>query len=198
MAGPSQGSEQADFRRVRGRLTPNRSILGRGTHLAVGRLCYVPYSKPQERTPMNKPTILLAVVVVTCLAMGLAASRFAGAESGDDKLPTRLAVVWTSGDADVAHRMVLMYVHASQKRSWFDENLVIVWGPSARLLAGDKDLQAKVKAMIHDGVKFQACIVCADMYGVSPVLRDLGIEVKPMGEPLTRLLQDDGWDVLTF
>jgi len=94
--------------------------------------------------------------------------------------------------------MALMYVHASQQRDWFDENLVIVWGPSARLLAADKNLQAKVKAMQDDGVKFQACVVCAELYGVSPKLRELGVEVKPMGAPLTGLLQDDGWDVLTF
>jgi len=139
-----------------------------------------------------------AVVTLACLVAGLAASRFVGAESSSTKEPTRLAVVWTSGDPDVAHRMALMYVHASQKRGWFDENRVIVWGPSARLLAGDKDLQAKVKAMMDDGVTFQACLACADMYGVTAALGDLGIEVKFMGEPLTRLLQDDGCDVLAF
>ena len=36
------------------------------------------------------------------------------------------------------------------------------------------------------------------MYGVTPALRDLGVEVKFMGEPLTGLLQDGGWKVLTF
>lgn len=134
--------------------------------------------------------VMILVVLVT--------AHWAGAQNAAEAKPERLAVVWTSGDPDVAHRMVLMYVHASQKRSWFDENLVIVWGPSARLLAGDKDLQAKVKGMMDDGVRFQACVVCADMYGVSPALRELGIEVKPMGDPLTNLLQDDGWDVMTF
>jgi len=130
--------------------------------------------------------------------MALATVRLVDAEDPGGKEPTRLAIVWTSGDPDVAHRMALMYTHASQKRGWFDENLVIVWGPSARLLAGDKDLQAKVKAMQDDGVTFQACVVCADMYGVTPALRELDVEVKPMGEPLTGLLQSDGWEVMTF
>jgi hypothetical protein len=65
-------------------------------------------------------------------------------------------------------------------------------------LVADKDLQAKVKAMMDDGVKFQACVACADMYGVTPALRALAVEVKPMGEPLTNLLKDGGWKVLTF
>ena len=139
-------------------------------------------------------TCLLSFIIL----LTLAAAHLARAQNADQTPPPRLAVLWTTGDPEVAHRMVLMYTHASQKRSWFDENLVIVWGPSSRLLAADKDLQAKVKSMMDDGVKFQACIVCADMYGVAPTLRNMGIEVKPMGDPLTSLLQDDGWQVMTF
>ncbi len=111
--------------------------------------------------------------------------------------PSRLAVVWSSGDPDVAHRVCLMYCHAAQQQKWFDRVVLIVWGPSARLLAADKDLQAKVKAMMRDGVKVQACVACADSYGVSQRLRELGVEVKGMGRPLTDILKEN-WKVLTF
>lgn len=144
---------------------------------------------------LNGKSMMLAAL---CVLFGLAVSPYVGAQNAAPEAKTRQAVVWTSADPDVAHRMVLMYMHASQTAHWFDENLVIVWGPSARLLAGDKDLQAKVKAMMKDGVRFQACVVCADMYGVAQTLRDMGIEVKGMGQPLSRLLQDDGWKVMTF
>ena len=147
---------------------------------------------------MKDRRTLLVIALMACLASALAVAHFAGAQTAADQEPTRLAVVWTSGDPDVAHKMVFMYVHNSEKRGWFDENLVIVWGPSSRLLARDKELQEKVKAMIADGVKFQACQACADQYGVSPALGELGVDVKYMGEPLTKLLQDDGWDVLAF
>jgi hypothetical protein len=90
-----------------------------------------------------------------------------------------------------------MYTHAAQKNEWFDPVKLIVWGPSARLLAGDRELQSKVQALIADGVQVQACVVCADSYGVTDPLRALGIEVIPMGEPLTDLLKD-GWRILTF
>jgi hypothetical protein len=109
----------------------------------------------------------------------------------------KLAVLWTSGDPDVAHRVCFMYTHNAKKQNWFDEVLLIVWGPSARLLAGDKDLQSKVKAMAEDGIIIQACKACSDSYGVSGILSDLGIEVKYMGKPLTRFLKED-WHVLTF
>lgn len=114
-----------------------------------------------------------------------------------DKASTKQAIVWTSGDPDVAHRMVLMYCSASHKSRWFDEHQLIVWGPSARLLAGDKDLQQKVKQLVADGVDVKACIVCASSYGVTADLKKLGIDVKPMGRPLANL-QQSGWHMLTF
>ncbi len=114
-----------------------------------------------------------------------------------DAQPSKLAVVWNSGDPEVAHRVCLMYTHAAKSNQWFDEVRLIVWGPSARLLAADKDLQAKVKTMMDDGVIVQACIVCADSYGVADALRELGIEVKAMGRPLTDMLKGD-YEVLTF
>lgn len=122
------------------------------------------------------------------------------AQSGEElavPAPSPLAVVWTSGDPEVAHRVCLMYTHAARKANWFDEVRLVVWGPSANLLAGDKDLQVKIKAMMADGVVVQACIVCADSYGVTESLRGLGIEVKGMGQPLTQMLKD-GYKVLTF
>jgi hypothetical protein len=93
--------------------------------------------------------------------------------------------------------MCLMYTHAAKNAKWFDDVTLIVWGPSSRLLAGDKDLQTKIKSMMDSGVKVQACIVCADMYGVSDDLRAMGIEVKGMGKPLSDLLKAD-WKLLTF
>ena len=146
---------------------------------------------------MSKHTFMIVAAGVICLVAVLLASGHLGAQAKAPPEKTRQVIVWTSGDPDVAHRMVLMYLHASQKSQWFDQNRLIVWGPSARLLAGDKDLQAKIKKMMKDGVVVQACIVCANSYGVTPQLRALDIEVKGMGKPLANLIKD-GWHVLTF
>ena len=51
----------------------------------------------------------------------------------------------------------LMYTSAAKKAKWFDEVVLIVWGPSAKLLSQDKDLQSAVKSMIAAGVNVQAC-----------------------------------------
>ncbi len=138
-----------------------------------------------------------SAVAAALLALAAAGAGFAIARADQPAEPSRLAVVWSSGDPDVAHRVCFMYTHNAARQKWFDEVRLIVWGPSARLLAGDKDLQAKVRAMIRDGVKVQACVACADSYGVSDHLRKLGIEVKGMGRPLSELLKT-GWKVLTF
>jgi hypothetical protein len=139
--------------------------------------------------------IVLSVVLLIGVFVG---QTFVRADSSTDRADeSRLAVLWTSGDADVAHKVCFMYTHAAKKAKWFDNVLLIVWGPSSRLLAGDKELQAKVKAMMDSGVVVQACVVCADMYGVSDKLREIGIEVKPMGKPLSEMLKGD-WKVLTF
>jgi hypothetical protein len=136
-----------------------------------------------------------SIVLTACVASILV--RAAEPASEPSHTPSRLAVVWTSGDPDVAHRVCFMYTNAAAKNKWFDEVRLIVWGPSSRLLAADKDLQAKVKAMMKDGVTVQACIACADSYGVTETLRGMGIEVKGMGRPLTDILQSD-CKVLTF
>jgi hypothetical protein len=46
-------------------------------------------------------------------------------------------------------------------------------------------------------VELFACKACADMYGVSDKLAKLGLEVKFIGEDLTKMLQGN-WTSLTF
>jgi hypothetical protein len=108
-----------------------------------------------------------------------------------------LVVLWTSEDPAVAEKVCLMYTHAAAKYDWFKNITLIVWGPSANLLANNKKLQEKIKRMDSDGIHLQACIVCADSYGVSDKLREMGIEVIGMGKPLTQYLKKD-YSILTF
>jgi hypothetical protein len=135
-------------------------------------------------------TIVLITLLVALLPLHIIAQE-------SDKSKSKLAVLWTSGDPDVAHRVAFMYTHTAKKVGWFDEVTLIVWGPSQRILVGDKDLQAKVKAMQEDGIIVEACIACAMSYGIVEELKALGIPVRPMGQPLTDYLKSD-WKVLTF
>lgn len=109
----------------------------------------------------------------------------------------KLAVLWVSGDRDVAEKSCLMYTHAAKRNGWFDEVVLIVWGSSSNLLANDVALQEKVKAMKEDGVILEACISCSNMFGVTEDLKTLGIDVKGMGVPLTAYIKS-GYHVLTY
>ena len=108
-----------------------------------------------------------------------------------------LVVVWTSGDRDVALNMVFMYVLNAKRRGWWKNIRLIIWGPSALLASNDPDIQTEITNMRDAGVLLEACKACADRYGVSNNLHELGIDVKYMGIPLTKYIQD-GRHVITF
>lgn len=97
----------------------------------------------------------------------------------------------------VAERVALMFPHAAQKSNWFSGVTLVIWGPSAKLIANDVALQKKISDMRADGVKVEACVACASAYGVADKLATLGYDVLPMGGPLANYLKR-GYQVLTF
>ena len=109
---------------------------------------------------------------------------------------TRLAVLWTSQDREVALKMAFMYAKNAKLRGWFDEVKLIIWGPSAKLLVEDTELSDYVKVLIDTGIDVIACKACADTYGASEKLREFGINVFLVGEEFTKILQSD-WKVIT-
>ncbi len=109
----------------------------------------------------------------------------------------KLAVLWTSQDKEVAQKMVFMYTKNSKLRNWWGQVLLIVWGPAAKLLATDEELQEELEELKQAGVALQACKACADQYGIAEKLSNLGMEVIFMGLPLTNYLKSD-WTVLSI
>jgi hypothetical protein len=115
-----------------------------------------------------------------------------------NKTKNRLLIVWSSGEKEVAKKLILMYGSVILPRSYWDEATIMVWGPSAKLLAHDEELKKQLKIVQDTGVKFNACVVCADDYGVSDILKNLNIELIHTGEVLTQALQGDEVKVITF
>jgi hypothetical protein len=107
-----------------------------------------------------------------------------------------LVVVWTSGDREVALKMVFMYTLNSSLHGWWENIRLVVWGPSSKLVAEDEELKEYMKKMKEAGIILEACKACADLYGVSESLKDLGIDVKYMGQPLTSYIKTE--HVITF
>jgi hypothetical protein len=109
----------------------------------------------------------------------------------------KLVVLWTSGDRDVALKMVFMYTYNAQINKWWDDITLVVWGPSAKLLTEDAELQEYLGKIIEAGVTVKACKGCADQYGVSDQLEELGITVLYIGKELTDYIKD-GRKMLTI
>ena len=135
---------------------------------------------------------ILIIFLVFCYC-GIYAQNEIKMENNKNKL----AVLWTSGDPEVAEKMAFMYTYNAKKQGWFDEVVLIVWGPSAKLLSENKMIQDYVKKMQEAGIKVEACMACARMYEVDGKLQELGIDVKGMGVPLSNYLKE-GWKTLSL
>ena len=112
-------------------------------------------------------------------------------------MKNKLLIVWSSADEEVAKKLILLYGSVMLPRAYWDEATIMIWGPSAKLLAENTDLQERVKIVMKTGVKFNVCVVCSDDYGVSEQLNALGVELIHTGEMLTNALQSD-YKVITF
>ena len=113
-------------------------------------------------------------------------------------MKNKLLIVWSSGEKEVARKLVLLYGSVMLERKYWDEATIMIWGPSAQILAEDKELQEQMLTVRNSGVAFNACIVCTDDYGVSDKLRALGVKLIHTGEMLTEALQSDDVKVITF
>lgn len=138
-----------------------------------------------------KRSVFLIMAILTFTGV------FAQNETKMEDNSNKLAVLWTSDDPNLAEKMAFMYTYNAKKQGWFDEVVLIVWGPSAKLLSENKMIQDYVKKMQDAGIKVEACMACARMYEVDEKLQELGIDVKGMGVPLSNYLKE-GWKTLSL
>ena len=89
--------------------------------------------------------LLLLLLIVAGTGLHLKAQNPTKMNENNNKL----AVIWSSGDPEVAKKVCFMYTLNAKKQGWFDEVVLIVWGPSAKLLAENEDLQEDIKKMIQ-------------------------------------------------
>lgn len=116
-----------------------------------------------------------------------------------DTLPgnEKLVIMWTSGDREVALKMVFMYTFNAKRLKWWEDITLVVWGPSAKLIIEDKELQEYMARLIEGGTKVIACKGCSDQYGVSDKLANLGIDVNYIGRLFTDFIKE-GRHIITF
>ncbi|MEG1972480.1 MAG: hypothetical protein RR315_04905 [Oscillospiraceae bacterium] len=101
-----------------------------------------------------------------------------------------LTLVWLSVDRIAASDMALLYLRDSAVKGWFKNITLILWGPTVELMTRDSNMQQQAQILNSVGVKVEACIACASLYGAVNKLRSMNIPCLPMGEKLTRLLKE--------
>lgn len=143
---------------------------------------------------MMRKWIVIGLILVIC---GLAPLFSMGSAEGKSRDTEKLVIVWTTDNKGVAENMIFMYAYNYKAPGRWDDITLIIWGPSGKLLAQDKDLQKKLKGLMRKGITIKACKGCADIYGVSDTLASLGVDVKYMGQELTEYIKNGDY-LITF
>ena len=112
-------------------------------------------------------------------------------------MATRVFVVLSSGDREVALEVGLVYPLNAAKKKWMEEVKLIIFGPSEKVAAYDAEIQGRIKELLEAGIEVMACKWCADRMNITGILDDAGIKVVYVGSIMSELLKD-GWASLTF
>lgn len=102
-----------------------------------------------------------------------------------------LYILWTTDNINTAEHMVLMYAINSKIYKWWEDVTVIIWGAASTIIKQNESIQKNIRLGIKEGVKFTACRACASALDTKDVLRNLDIEIKYWGEPLTELIKNN-------
>jgi hypothetical protein len=102
-----------------------------------------------------------------------------------------LTILWTNTDITTAQLMVMTYSRTCMLARLWDKITVVMWGTTVRLMAENENLQEYYRMAAHAGVKFSACLTCAQQFRVIDKLTALGVEVIPWVDPFTVLLQEN-------
>ena len=112
-------------------------------------------------------------------------------------MATRVFVILSSGDREVALEAGLVYPLNAAKKKWMDEVKLIIFGPSEKIAAYDTEVRGKIDELRKAGIEVMACKWCADRMNITAALEDAGIKVVYVGSIISQLLKD-GWASLTF
>ena len=112
-------------------------------------------------------------------------------------MATKVFILLSSGDKEVALDVGLVYPLNAVKNKWMDEVKVIIFGPSEKLAAYDVEVQEKLKELQEAGIEVIACKWCADKLNITSAIEKTGIKVAYVGSIISQLLKD-GWASLTF
>ncbi|MEI7895736.1 MAG: DsrE family protein [bacterium] len=110
---------------------------------------------------------------------------------------SKLHLLWTTGEKEVAMKVIFPYLINAKANGWWDEINLIIWGPSAKLTASDVVIHRQLRDVMDSGISVEACQACSDAYKITEKLVSLGVTVRYMGGPFTEYLNSND-KVVTF
>jgi len=105
----------------------------------------------------------------------------------------KLNVLWTNADPVTSEHMVFLYAINAKKKKWFDEVRIIIWGQTSKLAVENENIRNLIKIAISEGVVVDGCLACARALGVEEELKDLGVNLSYMGQPLTDIIKSEAY-----
>ena len=105
-------------------------------------------------------------------------------------MATKLLVILSSGDREVALEVGLIYPLNAARNKWMDEVKVIIFGPSEKVAATDAEVQGRIKELLALGVEVMACKWCSGRMNITKALEDIGIKVVGVGPIISQLIKD--------
>jgi hypothetical protein len=103
----------------------------------------------------------------------------------------KLNILWTNSDEIMFDKMVAMYARNAKLNGWWSDITVIIWGSTAKLAADSELVGLRIRELLQVGVAVTACKACSDSLGTTEKLEAMGIDVRYLGEELTRILKSD-------
>jgi len=102
-----------------------------------------------------------------------------------------LHILWTNDNQHTSQFMVFFYATQSMVHRHWDEVTVILWGAPVKTITENKILQEEMNLARLAGVRFSACTSCANKFGVTDLLRELGVEIFAWTQPFTQLVKQN-------
>ena len=147
-------------------------------------------------------TTLIIILTVFMLSPFFFLEKMSGRTRAADSFtvpePDSLVILWTTAEKDVLTKMLSVYVTNALTQGWFDHVTFVIWGPSAKLLAEDKEVQEWIRKFKEVGVVLEACLWCTNQYDVTEALEECGVDVRGMGRSLTEYIKDPDKELIVF
>ena len=101
----------------------------------------------------------------------------------------RIIVIIATAEAAKA-RTGAMYALNAMKHGWLADVKLVLFGPAEHLFLEDEDFQDLVRQFMEHAKTPIACRFLSDRDGTSQRLKDMGLDVQYVGQPISEAIRE--------